>query len=317
MRHLAVTHVLLGVTALAPFRADAAECTDTEVAHDDELWASAATQSACAPYASGASAFYWPCDAADCTAVLATMAASLSDCTYSGVSNKIEVQNAITTCTGGETTDPGSPTTAAPSTTAPASATTAPSPAATASTTDCVTTEVTDMVDLYAAAATSDECADSASVSATSIVITTFCGSGAPRSSRSSPLPCPTATTDSSPRTSRQTCWNNSMRALELTPPTHLKSFSIPRRPQRRHLPPQAPPRRRVRHLPRAHRSLPPHRPPTPTPPRSPLLHPPKETLEPTRSPLLHPPKVTLEPTAKTHWPNAYSLKSTTSLHSS
>ncbi|KAG3110329.1 hypothetical protein PI124_g9989 [Phytophthora idaei] len=100
------------------------------------------------------------------------MAASLSDCTYSGVSNKIEVQNAITTCTGGDTTDPGSPTTDAPSTTAPA-----PLPAATASNTDCVASEVSVMVDLYTAAATSDECADDSSVSATSIVITTFCGS--------------------------------------------------------------------------------------------------------------------------------------------
>ncbi|KAG2766998.1 hypothetical protein Pcac1_g21649 [Phytophthora cactorum] len=117
MRHLTV---LLTVTALSPFRVDAAECTDAEVAHDDDLWTWAASQPACAQYASGTTAFYWPCDATDCTAVLATMAASLSDCTYSGVSNKIEVQNAITTCTGGDSTDPGSPTTDAPSTTAPA-----------------------------------------------------------------------------------------------------------------------------------------------------------------------------------------------------
>ncbi|KAG2813835.1 hypothetical protein PC111_g14229 [Phytophthora cactorum] len=145
MRHLTV---LLTVTALSPFRVDAAECTDAEVAHDDDLWTWAASQPACAQYASGTTAFYWPCDATDCTAVLATMAASLSDCTYSGVSNKIEVQNAITTCTG-----------------------------ATASNTDCVASEVSVMVDLYTAAATSDECADDSSVSATSIVITTFCGS--------------------------------------------------------------------------------------------------------------------------------------------
>ncbi|KAG6963191.1 hypothetical protein JG688_00008260 [Phytophthora aleatoria] len=174
MRHLTV---LLTVTALSPFRVDAAECTDAEVAHDDDLWTWAASQPACAQYASGTTAFYWPCDATDCTAVLATMAASLSDCTYSGVSNKIEVQNAITTCTGGDSTDPGSPTTDAPSTTAPAPPTTAPLPAATASNTDCVASEVSVMVDLYTAAATSDECADDSSVSATSIVITTFCGS--------------------------------------------------------------------------------------------------------------------------------------------
>ncbi|KAG6586964.1 GP-anchored serine-rich Elicitin INL13 [Phytophthora cinnamomi] len=138
--------------------------------HDDELWAWAATQTACAPYASGTSYFNWPCNATDCTAVLASMAASMSDCTYNGVSNKVEVQNAITVCTGGDTTDPGSPSTEVPSTTAPI-------PATTASNTNCVASEISDMVDLYTAVGSSDECADDSSVSSTSIVITTFCGS--------------------------------------------------------------------------------------------------------------------------------------------
>ncbi|KAL3657184.1 hypothetical protein V7S43_017846 [Phytophthora oleae] len=175
MRHLAV---LMAIAALSPLGANAAECTDAEVAHDDELWTWAATQSACTQYASGTTAFNWPCDATDCTAVLASMAASLSDCTYSGVSNKIQVENALTTCTGGDTTDPGSPTTdtPAPFVTDPAP-TTAPSPAATASNTNCITSEVSDMVDLYTAAATSDECASDSSVSDTTIVIITFCGS--------------------------------------------------------------------------------------------------------------------------------------------
>ncbi|EGZ11472.1 hypothetical protein PHYSODRAFT_336002 [Phytophthora sojae] len=169
MRQLASLLTVVAFT-LAPLGALAAECTDAEVAHDDELWAWAATQSACAPYASGTSYFNWPCDASDCTAILASMAASMSDCTYSGVSNKIEVQNAITVCTGGDTTDPGSPSTDTPSTTAP-------SPTATASNTDCAASEISDMVDLYTAAASSDECADDSSVSSSSIVITTFCGS--------------------------------------------------------------------------------------------------------------------------------------------
>jgi hypothetical protein len=177
MRPLAWIHCLLAVAVLSPFTTDAAECTDAEVAHDDELWTWVATQAACAQYATGTSGFNWPCDATNCTAVIAAMATSLSDCTYSGVSNKIEVQNAITICTGGDTSNPGSPTTEAPSTTAPAPATTAPSPAATASNTDCVTSEVSDMVDLYTAAATSDECAAESSVSTSSIVITTYCGS--------------------------------------------------------------------------------------------------------------------------------------------
>lgn len=64
------------------------------------------------------------------------------------VSNKIEVQNAITVCTTGDTTDSGSPTTQAPSTTG--------------SNTDCA--EVSDMVDLYTAAASRDACADDSSV---------------------------------------------------------------------------------------------------------------------------------------------------------
>ncbi|KAG1698404.1 hypothetical protein DVH05_014946 [Phytophthora capsici] len=168
--------VLMAIATLSPLGVNAAKCTDAEVAHDDQLWTWAATQSACTPYATGTTAFYWPCDATDCTAVLSSMAASLSDCTYSGVSNKIQVANAITTCTGGETTDPGSPTTPSPSVTDPAP-TTAPSPAATASNTDCGTSEINNMVDLFTAAATSDECASDSSVSSTTIVITTFCGS--------------------------------------------------------------------------------------------------------------------------------------------
>ncbi|GMF54054.1 unnamed protein product [Phytophthora fragariaefolia] len=124
----------------APLGVHAAECTDAEVTHDDQLWAWAASQTACAP-------------------------------------NKIEVQNAITVCTGGGTTDPGSPTTESPSTTAPSPATTAPSPAATASNTNCADSEINDMVDLYTTAATSEQCANDSSVSSTSIVISTFCGS--------------------------------------------------------------------------------------------------------------------------------------------
>ncbi|KAG7383759.1 hypothetical protein PHYBOEH_009805 [Phytophthora boehmeriae] len=167
---------------VSPRTASAAECTAAEAEHDEQQWAAAAASSACAPYARGNTYFSGPCDATDCLAVLTEMLASLSDCTYSGVSNKIEVQNGLAACTGDDIKNPGSPTTDAPSTTSPPSTTkppttTAPSPAATASNTDCVANEIASIKDLFTAAATSDECAADSSVSATAIVISTLCGS--------------------------------------------------------------------------------------------------------------------------------------------
>ncbi|KAG7394080.1 hypothetical protein PHYBOEH_005859 [Phytophthora boehmeriae] len=103
------------------------------------------------------------------------MVASLSDCTYDGVNNKIEVQNGLVSCTGGDTKDPGSPTTNAPSATGRPT-TTAPPPTATVSNPDCVTNEI-NMTDQFTAAAKSDECAANSSVSATAIVISTLCDS--------------------------------------------------------------------------------------------------------------------------------------------
>jgi len=73
------------------------------------------------------------------------VAENLPDCTYGGINNKIQAQNALTSCNGGDTEDAGSPTTVmnAPMTTSIARdllASTTTAAASSASTNDAITT---------------------------------------------------------------------------------------------------------------------------------------------------------------------------------
>ncbi|RLN66955.1 hypothetical protein BBJ28_00007177 [Nothophytophthora sp. Chile5] len=188
LRSVLLAVVIFG--ALSSGRSNAAECTDSEAAYADQVWQTAATTSACSQYATQTNPVYVsaPCTATSCVAVMEQVAADLPDCTYSGVNNKIEVENALTVCNGGSTTDPGSVTTTAPSTDAPstdapstdAPSTDAPStlaPTSTASNTDCTTSEVNDMWNSFITTATSSACADDSTVNAYSIYIDTLCSS--------------------------------------------------------------------------------------------------------------------------------------------
>ncbi|RLN72161.1 hypothetical protein BBJ28_00005980 [Nothophytophthora sp. Chile5] len=158
------------VVAISPGGSNAAECTDSEAAYADEVWLTAATTSACSQYATQTNPVYVsaPCTATSCISVMEQVAEDLPDCTYSGINNKIEVENALTVCNGGSTTDPGSITTTAPSTDAPevTTATTAATPTPTSSsTTDCTTDEYQSTIDLYDTAAASSACSPYASSS--------------------------------------------------------------------------------------------------------------------------------------------------------
>ncbi|KAG6587115.1 GP-anchored serine-rich Elicitin INL13 [Phytophthora cinnamomi] len=94
---------------LMPTNVDAVECTDAQTALADSIWAAAASTSACSPYVTQTNPVYVnaPCTATDCVAVVEGVAKDLPDCTFSGISNKIEVENALTACNGGDTKDAG------------------------------------------------------------------------------------------------------------------------------------------------------------------------------------------------------------------
>ncbi|EGZ11533.1 hypothetical protein PHYSODRAFT_336050 [Phytophthora sojae] len=102
--------VLLSLLALAPTITKATECTDAEAAYADSVWAAAANTSACSPYVTQTDPVYVnaPCTATDCVTVVESVAKDLPDCTFSGINNKIEVQNALTECNGGDVKDAGS-----------------------------------------------------------------------------------------------------------------------------------------------------------------------------------------------------------------
>ncbi|KAE8976692.1 hypothetical protein PR003_g28654 [Phytophthora rubi] len=102
---------LLALLVLVPTIVDAAECTDAEAANADSVWAAAANTSACSPYVTQTNPVYVnaPCTATDCVAVVEGVAKNLPDCTFSGINNKIEVQNALTQCNGGDVKDAGLP----------------------------------------------------------------------------------------------------------------------------------------------------------------------------------------------------------------
>ncbi|KAG7376621.1 hypothetical protein PHYPSEUDO_013034 [Phytophthora pseudosyringae] len=152
-----VSTLLLLSLALLASASNAAECTDSEATYAVSLWDSAAVTSACAQYAVTSNPVYIdaPCTATDCVSVMEGVAESLPSCTFSGVSNKIELQNALTVCNGDDTDDAGSPTTVTEDTGSPTTVTDAPM---SSSTTDCTTAEYQSTEDLYDAAATTSEC---------------------------------------------------------------------------------------------------------------------------------------------------------------
>ncbi|KAL3657226.1 hypothetical protein V7S43_017886 [Phytophthora oleae] len=183
---------LLALSSLLFTTTEAAECTDTETTTAESIWAAAATTSACAPYVTQTDPVFVnaPCTATDCVAVVEGVAKDLPDCTFSGINNKIEVQNALTACNGGETADAGSltavtdapqATTATDSTAISSSASTSSSsdliPASTTSSTSCTPTEIKKLWNSYVATATSDECASDSVVNGDNIQILTDCDS--------------------------------------------------------------------------------------------------------------------------------------------
>ncbi|KAJ8520967.1 hypothetical protein ON010_g17878 [Phytophthora cinnamomi] len=108
--HIAAQFSLMLVSlVLMPTNVDAVECTDAQTALADSIWAAAASTSACSPYVTQTNPVYVnaPCTATDCVAVVEGVAKDLPDCTFSGISNKIEVENALTACNGGNTKDAG------------------------------------------------------------------------------------------------------------------------------------------------------------------------------------------------------------------
>ncbi|ETM46001.1 hypothetical protein L914_09055 [Phytophthora nicotianae] len=138
---LPVTALLLSLASLS-LVTNAAECTDSEATYANSLWEDAAATSACAQYVVATNPVYInaPCTATDCVGVMEGVAENLPSCTFSGVSNKIELQNALTVCNGGNTEDAGSPTTV---TEAPITPTSTTSTSMSSSTTDCTTDEYT------------------------------------------------------------------------------------------------------------------------------------------------------------------------------
>ncbi|KAG6960869.1 hypothetical protein JG688_00009364 [Phytophthora aleatoria] len=166
--------VFLQLLALLSSVTDAVECTDSEAAYAGTLWDDAGTTSACAQYVVATNPVYIdaPCTATDCVGVMEGVAENLPSCTFSGVSNKIELQNALTVCNGGDTEDAGSPTavTDAPIT----SSSTTPTPTS-SSATDCTTEEYTSTEDLYDAAAATSACSPYSTSSSVLVSFDTPC----------------------------------------------------------------------------------------------------------------------------------------------
>ncbi|KAI9981360.1 hypothetical protein PInf_009056 [Phytophthora infestans] len=177
--------VLLSATFLF-WTGEAAECTDAQTASASSVWAQAAANSACAPYVTQTDPVFVnaPCAATDCVDVVEDVATDLPDCTFSGINIKIEVQNALTICNGGDIRDSGSLTEAnATATTAPpsslAGSSSALTPEATTIAMDsyCNNGEIISLWNEYVKTATSEECASDSVVNGGNIDIIAQCDS--------------------------------------------------------------------------------------------------------------------------------------------
>ncbi|KAG6587294.1 elicitin-like protein SOL13A [Phytophthora cinnamomi] len=160
--------------------ANAAECTNSEATYSDSLWDAAAASSACSAYVTQINPVYIdaPCTATSCVSYMESVAENLPGCTYSGVSNKIELQNALTACNGGDTANAGPPTTVtdAPDTSTSTTTTTNTTPTPTSSsTTDCTADEYQSTEDLYNAAAASSACSPYSTSSSLLVTFYTPC----------------------------------------------------------------------------------------------------------------------------------------------
>ncbi|KAG1698438.1 hypothetical protein DVH05_014980 [Phytophthora capsici] len=155
MRQLVLTLLL----ALLCWTSDAAECTESEWNYDNSLWTAAAATSSCGPYVVTMDPVFIdaPCSDTGCLNVMEDVADSLTSCTISGVNYKINLQNALSVCTGGGTTTT-------------TTTTTTPTPTS-SSTTECTAAEYQSTEDLYDAAAATSACAG---YSTTSDLLVTF-----------------------------------------------------------------------------------------------------------------------------------------------
>ncbi|POM73957.1 Elicitin [Phytophthora palmivora] len=171
---MSIVSTLLTLLTLLISTANAAECTDSEATYADSLWDAAAANSACSPYVVTTNPVYInaPCSTS-CIPVMEDVAEKLPSCTFSGVSNKIELQNSLTVCNGGDTTDPGSPTTTT-DTTSTSTTTTTPTPTS-SSTTDCTTDEYQSTEDLYDTAAATSACSPYSTSSSLLVTFDTPC----------------------------------------------------------------------------------------------------------------------------------------------
>ncbi|ETP44077.1 hypothetical protein F442_09291, partial [Phytophthora nicotianae P10297] len=163
--------ILLSLALLSSVT-DAAECTDSEAAFADMLWEGAAETSACKEYVVSTDpvSIDAPCSDTDCLAVVEAVAEGLPSCTFDGVSNKIELQNALTVCNGGDIEDAGSPTFV---TEPPTTSTTSPSTSL--STTDCTLDQEYSTEDLYDEAAATSACSPYSSSSSLLVTFDTPC----------------------------------------------------------------------------------------------------------------------------------------------
>ncbi|KAG3076191.1 hypothetical protein PI124_g20322 [Phytophthora idaei] len=180
--------LLLSLTLLF-WTGEAAECTAAEGASTTSIWVAAAATSACSPYVVQTDPVYVnaPCTATDCVNVVEGVANDLPDCTFNGLNHKIQVQNALTACIGGEIEDAGSLTAATDAPTATDSSTVSPStssasssaltPEATTIAMDayCNTSEIINLWNLYVTTATSEECASDSVVNGGNIEIIAQC----------------------------------------------------------------------------------------------------------------------------------------------
>ncbi|RLN72164.1 hypothetical protein BBJ28_00005979 [Nothophytophthora sp. Chile5] len=177
--------------ALSTGGSDAAQCTDADVQTSQNVWTWATTTSACAQYAIGNDYVSAPCTAVNCVAVMEQVGEKLPDCTVGGVNNKIEVQNAMTACNGGDTTSAGEPTTLTPAETTAPTSTFTPSTGSTSGTpttdstdtstsstftsTECTDAEFQTITELYDEAAATSACASYASNSSLLLSISAPC----------------------------------------------------------------------------------------------------------------------------------------------
>ncbi|KAF1788000.1 hypothetical protein GQ600_27892 [Phytophthora cactorum] len=157
---------------------EAAECTAAEGASTTSIWVAAAATSACSPRSRLRQCAVHCYRLCQCRRGVAN---DLPDCTFNGLNHKIQVQNALTACIGGEIEDAGSLTAATDAPTATDSSTVSPSTSSASS--SALTPEATTIamdadhqpVEPVRRDATSEECASDSVVNGGNIEIIAQC----------------------------------------------------------------------------------------------------------------------------------------------